>query len=145
MIMRKILIISITAFTAALFIGCSDSDYSYTSNYIYKNDSSRDITMKSYNYANGDLLEDANYTFVIPAGKAHTLRFDTEGGFPYPFMWTSPTGADYIVISNGEKQFTNTRHSSTGEDKLFRSETYEILKNNDKKRNHIHDLLLKLT
>ena len=75
MIMRKILIISITAFTAALFIGCSDSDYSYTSNYIYKNDSSRDITMKSYNYANGDLLEDANYTFVIPAGKAHTLRF----------------------------------------------------------------------
>ena len=57
MIMRKILIISITAFTAALFIGCSDSDYSYTSNYIYKNDSSRDITMKSYNYANGDLLE----------------------------------------------------------------------------------------
>ena len=97
MIMRKILIISITAFTAALFIGCSDSDYSYTSNYIYKNDSSRDITMKSYNYANGDLLEDANYTFVIPAGKAHTLRFDTEGGFPYPFMWTSPTGADYIA------------------------------------------------
>ena len=81
MIMRKILIISITAFTAALFIGCSDSDYSYTSNYIYKNDSSRDITMKSYNYANGDLLEDANYTFVIlPEKPIHcvlTLKADS--------------------------------------------------------------------
>lgn len=132
--MKKLLILSAAISILLTFAGCSDSDDSYTSNYIYKNDSSQDITIKSYNYVNGDFLEDTNYSFVIPVGKTHTLHFDTEGGFPYPFMWRSPTGADYIVVSNGEKQFTNTRHSPDGEDKLFMQETYEITSNGKKKR-----------
>lgn len=118
-------------------MGCRDSEYTYTSFYIYKNDSSRDITFKSFNCVS-DYLEDPEYSFVILVGNAHTLRFDTEGGLPYPFMWRSPTSSDYVIVSNGEKQFENTRYSPTGEDKLFRRETYEITKDSKKHRDRTY-------
>lgn len=133
--MKKLSALFITAIIAMAQSSC-DSDDVYHSFYHYRNECSTDIRLTSYRYRNGELLEDPDYTFVIPCGETHTLRFDTEGNgsYPYPFMWTSPTGADYVRVTNGIKQFINTRHSFTGEDKLFREESYEILKTAPKDR-----------
>lgn len=131
--MKKLSVLLITAIVATTQSGC-DSEDVYHSYYRYKNECSTDIRLTSYNYLSGELLEDPDYTFVIPCGETHTLRFDTEGNYPYPFMWTSPMGADRVCVTNGTRQFINTRHSFTGEDKLFREESYEVLKTSQKER-----------
>lgn len=131
--MKKLSALFIAIIVAATQSGC-DPDYVYTSYYCYKNECSTDIRLASYNYLSGELRKDPDCTFVIPCGGTHTLRFDTEGNYPYPFMWTSPTGADCVCVTNGMQRFINTRHSFTGEDKLFREESYEILKTSRKER-----------
>lgn len=133
--MKKIPAFLLATIIAMTEVGCNDSDYSYTSYYNYRNDSSSEIHLTSFNFIKGELEEDPDYTFVIPVGQTYTLRFATEGGYPYPFMWRSPTGADYVNVDNGYKRFVNTRYSTSGEDKLFREDSYEIIKSNKKGRN----------
>lgn len=140
--MKKISALFLATLIALTQIGCNESDYSYTSYYEYRNDSSSEIHLTSYNYIKGELAEDPDYSFVIPVGESHTLRFATEGGYPYPFMWRSPTGADYITVINGVKIFVNTRYSTTGEDMLFREDSYEIIKSSKKGRNRTYQYVL---
>lgn len=136
--MKKIPALLLAMIIAMVETGCNDSDYSYTSYYNYRNDSSSEIHLESYSYYDGELHEEPDYSFVIPVGQTYTLRFATEGGYPYPFMWRSPTEEDRVVVSNNEKQFFNTRHANFGEIKLFREDSYEIIKSNKKGRNRTY-------
>lgn len=136
--MKKISALFLATLIALTQIGCNESDYSYTSYYEYRNDSSSEIHLESYSYYDGELHEEPDYSFVIPVGESHTLRFATEGGYPYPFMWSSPTEEDRVVVSNDEKQFFNTRHANFGEIKLFREDSYEIIKSSKKGRNRTY-------
>lgn len=136
--MKKVPAFLLATIIAITEIGCNDSDYSYTSYYEYRNNSSSVIYFNSYSYATGELIEEPDYSFVIPVGDSFTLRFDTEGGYPYPFMWASPTDKDRVVVSNDEKQFFNTRHANFGDIKLFREDSYEIVKSSKKGRNRTY-------
>lgn len=136
--MKKIPALFIAMIIAMVETGCKDSDDTYTSYYNYRNDSSSEIHLESYSYYDGELHEEPNYTFTIPIGESYTLRFNIEGGYPYPFMWSSPTEEDRVVVTNDEKQFFNTRHANFGENKLFREDSYEIVKSNKKGRDRTY-------
>lgn len=133
---KKILISAI----AMTFTSCGEtlSEYVHVAYYVYVNKSSLDITVDSYYIADGEFHQKPESTFIIPVGNSHTLRFDSDAGLPIPFSWIfNPLPSDYVIVSNGEKQFVNTRSVTSGNDKLYRVDSYEIIEESKKNRNRV--------
>lgn len=100
---HKLIILSLVIFS--FFYSCSTTDYEYDSVYIYKNESTSSVTVKSSykKYSNNGLI-DRDSIFVIPINGEHKLTFYTEGGFLPPFYWGDyPRLSDSIIVSNGSK------------------------------------------
>lgn len=115
------------------FIGCM-KEYVYISSFVYNNESSWDITVESHSPDNR-----LDSIFVIPRGGSHTIELDSEGGFPYPFMWRSSNrgSLDYAVFSNQNKQFIHRVYPlEPTTNNLYQFETYKLVHSEQYKRTY---------
>jgi hypothetical protein len=108
---------------------CRDVDYVYYTTYVYKNNSSKSITIDSHRFLirNGEIKSEKDSLFVIPAGSQCAIlsRYGDEN-LMMPFDWFSAyqlSGDDYSVVSNGEISVTQKR--SRG-DEIYDLKSYFI-------------------
>lgn len=143
--MKKIILFLVVLFTLT---GCIDGllDYEIATNYIYRNDTSSDITITSYT-PNGPLdtwTEIDGWkeymSFVIPADEERIATIDQkrapgdktvihtrgrENNYIPPMSWQSnATGRDYTLVSNGERIVKQTVMYN---DELYRLESYTLI------------------
>ena len=125
--MRSLIKAIVFASTAALCLQCQTNDYVYGAYYIYRNESSRTVTVESFSpiKRNGMLVPGRDSTFVLPIGGEHTLLYSAEGGYVNPLcLYNNPWGYDSTIISNGIRQVVQRQWER---DPLYFQENYEVV------------------
>ena len=125
--MKPFLKLGLLLAAAALCSQCQTNDYVYGAYYIYRNESSRTVTVESYSSINmeGVLTHPLDSKFVLPIGGEHTLLYSTEGGYINPLCWYgNPMGYDSTIISNGIRQVVQRQWER---DPLYFQENYEVV------------------
>ncbi len=131
--MKKLLLIPVLIIFA--FSGCI-TEYVYLSTYVYKNQTSYSITVKAHS-----CFLEKDSVFIIPPSESHMLEFMVDGSHYSPPFWGDYISiSDYIVVSNGEKQFIHKFYPPDPEtNNLYQEETYKLVK--ERKRHRTYEYI----
>jgi hypothetical protein len=110
-----------------VFTGCGvKTEYGHTVHYIYVNESSSEITVRSV--IPMEHKGDIEYKFTLPLSNRHTMTIFSEG-YARPFWNALGSNEDYVVVSNGSK--TVTQRFANG-DELYFGENYTLISENNR-------------
>ena len=120
--MKKLLFLTVVLPTTLSMCNIGDYDYVYTANYIYRNNTSWNLTVNSY----FDFFPQRDSVFFIPQGDNFMLTFAFEANsVPEPFCWRGHPGyMDSTIVSNGVKQII---YRYRNKDKLYVKEDYTLI------------------
>lgn len=136
-------LIPIIFITACLMTGCYVEPISHTT-YIYKNQTSKDITIKSYSpiYYDGGIDHGEYSTFVIEVNGSYKIYWPTDySRFPRePFTWLPNPSADHdtTIVSNSISEIIERRRDNST---LYNTDNYRVVSSKPKKRSWTYEYI----
>jgi hypothetical protein len=127
--MKKLLMIGILALCGLMLDACRNVEYVYHTTYVYKNLSSKSLTIDSHSFMirNGEIKSKKDSLFVIPSGEQCVILSHLGDEFRMmPFHWFSGyplSGEDYSVVGNGENSVIQKRSQG---DEIYDLKSYSI-------------------